>query len=50
MERRVFYSSHLGSTLALTYFGAAIMGILFYFQDRRVATFWPAACLLLPLL
>jgi signal transduction histidine kinase/DNA-binding response OmpR family regulator len=28
---------------ALAYFGAGILGIIFYFQPERVATFWPAS-------
>jgi integral membrane sensor domain MASE1 len=28
---------------ALAYFGAGILGIFFYFQPERVATFWPAS-------
>jgi signal transduction histidine kinase/CheY-like chemotaxis protein len=35
---------------ALTYFGAGILGIYFYFQPERVATFWPASGVFLAVL
>ena len=40
---RLFTQGAWIALFALTYFGAGILGILFYFQPERVATFWPAS-------
>jgi len=40
---RVFEQGAWVALFALAYFGAGILGILFYFQPDRVATFWPAS-------
>ena len=40
---RVFEQGAWVALFALTYFGAGILGIFFYFQPERVATFWPAS-------
>jgi signal transduction histidine kinase/CheY-like chemotaxis protein len=40
---RVFKQGAGVVLFAVTYFGAGILGILFYFQPERVATFWPAS-------
>ena len=40
---RLFTQGAWVALFALTYFGAGILGIIFYFQPERVATFWPAS-------
>src|SRR5262245_61409869 len=40
---QVFKQGAWVALFALTYFGAGILGIYFYFQPERVATFWPAS-------
>ena len=40
---RVFEQGAWVALFALTYFGAGILGIVFYFQPEHVATFWPAS-------
>jgi signal transduction histidine kinase/CheY-like chemotaxis protein len=40
---RVFKESAWVSLFALTYFGAGILGLVFYFEPQHVATFWPAS-------
>jgi len=47
---RVFQQGVFGCVFALVYFGAGILGNIFYFQPEKVATFWPASGLFLAVL
>jgi signal transduction histidine kinase/CheY-like chemotaxis protein len=41
--RQVFAQGAWVTLFALAYFGAGILGIIFYFDPEHVATFWPAS-------
>jgi signal transduction histidine kinase/CheY-like chemotaxis protein len=47
---RVFQQGAVVGLFALGYFGAGILGNIFYFQPEKVATFWPASGLFLAVL
>ncbi len=47
---RVFQQGVLVGLFALAYFGAGILGNIFYFQPEKVATFWPASGVFLAVL
>jgi signal transduction histidine kinase/CheY-like chemotaxis protein len=47
---RVFQQGVLVALFALAYFGAGILGNIFYFQPEKVATFWPASGLFMSVL
>jgi signal transduction histidine kinase/DNA-binding response OmpR family regulator len=47
---RAFRRGGLVALFALAYFGAGILGNIFYFQPEKVATFWPASGLFLSVL
>jgi signal transduction histidine kinase/DNA-binding response OmpR family regulator len=47
---RVFQQGAFVGLFALAYFGAGILGNIFYFEPENVATFWPASGILLAVL
>jgi signal transduction histidine kinase/CheY-like chemotaxis protein len=48
--RRVFQPGAFVALFALAYFGAGILGNIFYFEPEKVATLWPASGLFLAVL